>query len=919
MSFGYETRLNSVKWVVVFAAACLLAACGGGDSGGEGSGRSGGGSSVGNDGSGGGSSGGVGNDGSGGGSGGGAGGGGSDGGSGSGGGGSSGGGGGGTGSDGGSSGGGAGSGSGGGSSGGVGSGGGSSGSGGGGSSGGGGGGTGSDGGSSGGGGGAGSGGGSSGNGGGPTISPNLIPEDGTFESGVSDFFAPDASSKVAWSAQSPLEGTHSLSVSIAGYGNNIWWTLPFSGGLASKLIVTAHLRSDQSTASNLEFCAWGDYANGTEAKSCHTISGASGDKGIVTAEVTLDPAKSLKSVRISLSQVGSAPVKFTLDEAVARLEIIRAPSDGGDGGGGGGSGSGSGGDDGPSCQVRPPGTSKYPGFTYHLPTARPFVSLASFTHPDLHGTAYTRFKKAADDALAGHEPYLYSAAHSVYMYAITGEPKYINDAIAREEAMVTAAEAAIAKGDAPDIAHDSYLDSGFYIENLALTYDYGFDRLSATQKQRWAAFAERTLQNLRNPSQASWGGVAHPWSGWSTCDPGDNYYYSFVRAYMLWALASQSTEWLSYLQTQELPLLIDYFDALPDGGSREGTGYGTALHNLFKNYIYWKDSTGEDLANLIPHTRKTIDYWVHATVPKLDRFAPIGDQSRSSIPYVYDYHRNLVHAAVVLSAGTPEAKRGTWWLQHNSLRDGVSSSFNLYGDLLPFPDTAQAPTDTVYHATDAGVLFARSSWTTTDASWLSIVAGKYDQSHAHQEEGSFTFFGGDWLAVTSNIWSHSGIHQETIVHNVLRFERNGSIIPQSQSSSLQSTMTYTTSGSVVSVDANLTNAYWRNADAVQSWTRNLQYSGQTLRVTDACIVASGVKPVFQLHVPVEPLLQQGGSVVAGKLRIVPLQSATPTFVKMRGPEPADPSDPPPEFSQGYRIDFRPAAGCSFSFQLEVLP
>ncbi len=102
-------------------------------------------------------------------------------------------------------------------------------------------------------------------------------------------------------------------------------------------------------------------------------------------------------------------------------------------------------------------------------------------------------------------------------------------------------------------------------------------------------------------------------------------------------------------------------------------------------------------------------------------------------------------------------------------------------DLLPYPDAPEAPTDLVYHAVGAGALFARSSWA-KDAAWVAIVAGKYDQSHAHQDQGSFTFFRDDWLAVTSNIWSHSGINQDVNVHNVIRFERaDGSTIPQSAS------------------------------------------------------------------------------------------------------------------------------------------
>ena len=726
---------------------------------------------------------------------------------------------------------------------------------------------------------------------------NII-ADPQFESGVSGFLPQDDSSTVQRSSQSPLEGASSLRISISGWGNNIWWTESFAGGLASRLFVSAHLRSDVASSSTLQFCATAYYQDDTSIFTCVPVSGSVGDKGVVSAETVIDETKRLKSLNIRLSQEGSAPLTFTLDDAVANVDVIEAPPPGG------GSGPGL---PPPTCTVLPPGQSAYPGFTYSLPVNRPFISLAHYAQPDLSSTAYTRFKAAADSAVAGNPPYNYSAAHSVMMFRITGNATYIDDAISRVEAFVSAAEAAAASGEQPVIADDSYLHVGWYMEQLALAYDYGFQRLTDQQRQRWAAFAERSLQNLWHPAEAKWGNTPRPWSGWGTCDPGNNYHFSFLKATMLWALAAKSTEWLNFLQEKKFPPLIDFYSELPGGGTREGTGYGAALRDLFENYIYWKDSTGEDLAALTPHPRESIDYWINATVPTRDRFAPIGDQSRVSVPALFDYHENLVHEAVVLNPGTPEAQRGTWWLQNNSV-NGVEQAFNLHGDLLPLPDSPTIPTERVYYSSGAGALFARSGWD-TNASWLSFIAGKYDQSHAHQDQGSFTFFKNDWLAVTSNIWSNSGIHQEVEIHNGIRFERsNGSVIAQRPTSSTQSTLTYSTSGGTLNASANLSNAYWNDSNLVQSWTRSLQYSGNTLRVTDACSVASGVRPVFQVHVPVQPALQQDGSVVAGNLRIVPLQGvATPEFIAMPGSE----------YSRGYRIDFTSTAGCSFNFELRA--
>jgi len=187
------------------------------------------------------------------------------------------------------------------------------------------------------------------------------------------------------------------------------------------------------------------------------------------------------------------------------------------------------------------------------------------------------------------------------------------------------------------------------------------------------------------------------------------------------------------------------------------------------------------------------------------------------------------------------------------------------------------------------------------------VAGPYDQSHAHQDQGSFTFFKGDWLAVTQNIWSHSGIHQETEVHNVLRFVRGGAIIPRNPSESVSSSMTYTNNAGLVTVSANLANAYSQSAAFVQGWTRKLEFQGDVLRIEDRCTVASGVQPVFQLQLPSEPIVQPDGSIVAGGLRVVPLHAITVAVVSL-----AD-----AEFSGGYRLELSTPSGCAFDVELRA--
>jgi len=578
----------------------------------------------------------------------------------------------------------------------------------------------------------------------------------------------------------------------------------------------------------------------------------------------------------------------------------------------------------------------YRGFTYSLPTTRPFIALNDYAASGRSSAAYLRLKAQVDDAVAvtnalpangtysqlitalNADHYGYSAVDSVIMFRLSGDTRYIQQAIRMVELFVASENVKIAAGAAPEIAGDSYLYVGPNMEQLALTYDYGYDRLTAAQRTAWSAFAEQAIFNVWNYATAQWGNYTHPWSGWSVNDAGNNYFYSFLKATQLWALASQSTTWINFLQTKKYSLLVPFFNSLQGGGSREGTGYGTALGNLFEDYAYWKASTGEDLASYSSHARDTIDYWIHATVPTFDYFASIGDQARVSMPVMFDYQRKLVEEAVTLYPGTAQGGRGRWWLNRIKVTDGGTGfvlgtmryNFDFRYDLLPTTGTEQAPSSLLYDASGTGALFARSDWSTS-ASWMDTNAGPYDQSHAHQDQGSFSFFKNTWLAVTSNVYSNSGINQGVDVENVMRFMAGGSAIPQNQSVSSKAVAD---SGGVVQINENLSAAYADSAGQVSSWLRDLTYTRQShsIKVHDRCVVAAQVTPIWQLHTPVAPVRQSDGSYLAGKLRISPRLPASPsiTIVNMHSLS--------SEFNDGYRFELAGSSGsCEFEVDLQA--
>lgn len=541
-----------------------------------------------------------------------------------------------------------------------------------------------------------------------------------------------------------------------------------------------------------------------------------------------------------------------------------------------------------------------------LPPLRAGIPL-DLSYVDHDAPAFARFKRWVDLAVMGTPDYGFSAYDAALMYRLDPQPAYCTLAIRMTDAEVAAAEAAIAAGDAPEIAGDSYLDVGPRIAALSLTLDSCRPRIDDAMRTRWSAYAEQAVWNVWHPLRAHWGARPHPWTGWATDNPGNNYHYSFLEATLYWALASGSADWMRFLDDEKLPPLIAYLATLPGGGSREGTGYGAAHMRLLAFARLWRDATGENIAKTL--ARDDILYWTQATVPTLDRFAPIGDQSRVSVPALYDYHRRLVLEARALTDDPAAQALASGWL-HAIAIDRMRSGFNTQYDLLPAgPADAPAPNahfpGLFHHATGVGQLFARTDWT-RDALWLAFVAGPYDESHAHQEQGGFTLFGGDWLTAPENLWTHSGLQQGTGTHNVLRFERDAPLGRQCQGAGddrvvhqcpgTNSTMTVVPGpDGALQVEADLTPAYGDDAP-VRRWTRRLDFGGRRLRVEDRYETTPGTRAVFQVQLPVEPEID-GNTATAGGLRVTVLapKGARLSALDWRTVDPE-------EFRGGWRLD-----------------
>lgn len=509
----------------------------------------------------------------------------------------------------------------------------------------------------------------------------------------------------------------------------------------------------------------------------------------------------------------------------------------------------------------------------------------NFAYVDKTSSEYAKFKAHVDaQAARPGPPYTsgFKAVDAAVMYALDPQEKYARLAVRMVETYVLAAEQAIAAGSRPEIARDSYLYSGEEITDLAYTYRYCRSFMADGLPQRIESLAYQTIFNIWNKPLATWGGRPDTaWTGWGTNDPGNNYFYSFTQATMYWTFASGTPTFMDRT-IQCMDMLDAYFANLTGGGSAEGTGYGTSHMRLFEIYRIWQDSGLLLSTGLKNHLRDTVKYWYHATVPGFTHFAPIGDQARSSMPTWFDYHTKLICEAMLVEQSMETSIVGGH-LVKNADPNGMDHTWAYRDGLLPRNGNLPIPSlMSNYYASGAGHYFARTSWQ-PDAAWINVVCGKYNQSHAHQEQGSFNLWDGGWVAVTANIYSRSGIQQSTNCHNMMRFERAGQILRQYEGT--ECILTTTSTDNVLKCDMQLAPAYVRpgNPSHIQSWERSISLSknNKSLLVDDTVVASLGVSVFFQMCTKALPVTVSEKEVRFGEHMMYILEGGSISVVRMR--------------------------------------
>lgn len=473
----------------------------------------------------------------------------------------------------------------------------------------------------------------------------------------------------------------------------------------------------------------------------------------------------------------------------------------------------------------------------------------------------TRFGTLVDGVVGGGSSYAFEPWYAALVGVLRSSKAHTAYAIAKTDELVKSEETRIAAGQTPEVAGDSYLEVGDRIGNLAIVYDWCFADLTPDQRTRWLAYANQAVWNVWHHETAKWGTRTVPWSGWSVDNPSNNYFYSFLRATMLLGLAShgedpQAQTWIDTFRQEKLEkqLFPTFTNDLQGGGSREGTGYGTALKNLFQLYWWWERSTTERVAIRTPHTLASIPHLMHAIVPTLDRLAPTGDHSRDSSAELFDYHREYLIANMAIFPNERLSRVAKSLLDQSPL-PRMTQAFLFVSDFLydPTPITAEPLTNlaTAYWGSGTGQLAMRSAWTKT-ATYANFICGPYTESHAHKDQGSFVLHRGSWLAYDQNISTTSGIEQDEAMHNLVRIRSNGTAVHQIEGAPRCEMTGLVDQASFTYGAARITPVY-KNAPSVQKVERDFLFvKPDTFVVFDRVDTTSGAERIWTLNVPGTP-------------------------------------------------------------------
>lgn len=195
-----------------------------------------------------------------------------------------------------------------------------------------------------------------------------------------------------------------------------------------------------------------------------------------------------------------------------------------------------------------------------------------------------------------------------------------------------------------------------------------------------------------------------------------------------------------------------------EGGEHLGLGVGRAVYSV---PAMWRKATGEDLFSSISGLRGFLDFAIYRMRPDGTQVR-LGDisKTKTAIPDLAALALEFKHPAAYTAANPPTklTPLGFPWgpMSDSTLLD--PQAINRLPRMMWFDGI--------------GLLVARSDWSDT-ATYLAAKAGNNYWSHTHLDQGGFTLFKGEALAIDSGVvFDVGGSHHmnyayQSVAHNVV--------------------------------------------------------------------------------------------------------------------------------------------------------
>ena len=439
---------------------------------------------------------------------------------------------------------------------------------------------------------------------------------------------------------------------------------------------------------------------------------------------------------------------------------------------------------------------------------------------------------------------------------------------------------------AANVQFDSYLDFGDEMREAGMVLNYCYPALTDAQRTTLETYLDQWTNQLWNDNQGS---------GWGLADPGDNYHLAFLEgtAFAGYALRgvgnADAASYINILHQQlNAPAPegeMQYLNGVVEGGEWiEGSNYGErSKQRMFHALAVVASMDGVNYFTQSPFFANSIYFQIYGTQPNNTLFYPGGDLARVSTMPISPYDRSIVQIATFFTNDATARGYGQGFLT-SVIPDYTGPSFDdrieyyldfLFGrdDITPVSESSLPLS---YHSPTSGWVNMRSGWDANATSVSVSGAPIIDQSHQHDDVGSFVIWNGGWLAGDASTWSHSGEIQTPDAHNMI----NVSGIVHDVVNVPGTSQFFEAPGyGYVQVDGS--NQFSNGtSNLVAEWTRELVYlpAQAGVVVYDRVTPAAGATYDWRVHFPIQPTLSGTAYTVTSQgssIALQPISGGTP--------------------------------------------